>query len=320
MADYVKPADDVRGDPIRSFLLSIADEVDRLRQYDQHVVFRATEPPAEHTVRLMRTLGVPIEVTPVSAIATTGVPIYCPHPACGWSYERGGARGEGFLAVHLRVVHKDVDPRTNTTGDANTHQKASNGSVEPRREDTAMDMTPVRKWSRDLILDAFRRFQRERGRWPLASEECDYLPGRKAVNHHFRSWQAVLDELDAGKIPRARAAQKYVATGDLPTPTSRSRAAKPSGRKRRLPSVPEKRVSFPPSPAVSPAVVVESPEPVRAELGVRPEVSPIFDNLIAHQDELRAEADRLDQLSVDAAGKRDTIHMLLTEIAELTSG
>jgi hypothetical protein len=42
--------------------------------------------------------------------SSSSVPHYCPHRDCGWSFCGTQKKAEGYLAIHLRVVHKDATP------------------------------------------------------------------------------------------------------------------------------------------------------------------------------------------------------------------
>lgn len=44
-------------------------------------------------------------------IGGSPIPHYCPHAGCSYDSIVGGAKGEGFLQHHLRLMHDGVDPR-----------------------------------------------------------------------------------------------------------------------------------------------------------------------------------------------------------------
>lgn len=49
--------------------------------------------------------------TMVPERSSSTIPHYCPHPGCKWSFVGSQKKADGFLAVHIRIVHKGVDPR-----------------------------------------------------------------------------------------------------------------------------------------------------------------------------------------------------------------
>lgn len=167
-------------------------------------------------------------------------------------------------APAIEVAKQEVD----TARDTNARQKAPTGPVEPKREDTIVDTTPPSKWTRPSILEAFRRFHRERGRWPLASDTSPLLPSRKALNRQFKGgWQEAWDAVGAGTIPRANAARAY-AHGPAKRPT------KPSGRG---PAKPRKTVEPNASvPVEARPELLQEPEPAAgtAALAPRPDDLP----------------------------------------------
>ena len=147
------------------------------------------------------------------------VPIYCPHfPKCDWSYAGTKKRGQGFLETHVRVVHKGGWNGMDTHAGVKPSEARRNGAAKPTTEPARMD-TPdghsgqrVAAWTREEALAAFRAFHAEHGRWPLASDQPGRgtLPSPSALKRLGWNWQAVWTELDAGKVPIGRAAQKYL--------------------------------------------------------------------------------------------------------------
>lgn len=135
-------------------------------------------------------------------------------------------------------------------------------------------------YTREEILDGFRRFHAERGRWPLNSDipKCPYLPSNNGLRHCFPSWQAVWDELGAGQVPNGNAARAY-AQGAAAEPARSSTWAVGAilGDEPKGPAAPTKLAaeahgvdeSAPPPGMVSP---VASPDPPRGsgEVGSSP--------------------------------------------------
>jgi hypothetical protein len=64
---------------------------------------------------------------------------------------------------------------------------------------------------RTKYLDAFRRYQRENGRWPLPvdAKTTGYLPSGDVVAKHAGGWASLWAELGAGPVPTGQAAAKY---------------------------------------------------------------------------------------------------------------
>lgn len=49
--------------------------------------------------------------TMVPERSSSTIPHYCPHPGCKWSFVGSQKKADGFLSVHIRIVHKGADPR-----------------------------------------------------------------------------------------------------------------------------------------------------------------------------------------------------------------
>lgn len=70
---------------------------------------------------------------------------------------------------------------------------------------------------KDETLELFREFHNAYGRWPLPSDRvlAPDLPSSDRVRTWAGGWQALWDELGAGKVPSGRAAGNYRKTGHL---------------------------------------------------------------------------------------------------------
>lgn len=231
---------------------------------------------------------------------SSGVPIYCPHAGCSWSFDRQGKRGQGFLEVHLRVVHKDEDPRNRSepeplamldgTDGASPGPEATepgSGSDHQSQEDTRMDAL-----SREQTLADFRRYHEEHGRWPLPADakETDYLPSKDRVARLDGGWAGLWVELGAGKMPRGRAAGNYRAGK---TAVARTKAKRPAAT----------RTSEPRTRAPRPAVEAAGP-------GLT------FDHLASGIDSLRTEEQRLGALIDATSLKRDALRDIIQTLEE----
>lgn len=95
----------------------------------------------------------------------------------------------------------------------------ANGSTEPEREAVSMDTPVLGKdgrrrvpWALPEILEAFRAFHVEHGRWPLVSDAKgnQALPSSRGPESLGLTWQDIWDRLDAGKVPTGAGALKYL--------------------------------------------------------------------------------------------------------------
>jgi hypothetical protein len=247
---------------------------------------------------------------------STGVPLYCPHDGCPWSYDRAGSRGEGFLAVHLRVVHKGVDPRPakpeqqkrpalasvegrkpeeaaqkrDIEPDTKTGQQSENGSVEPQREDTRMDTKPCR--TPGCSNAANTRY----GRGPYANL-CDELciPKRRIEIGRINSAAHARRGAGAGKLAKSSG----LAVTPAPPEATDGESPPPVG-------APLERQAPEPAPAIAaldaspePPVPVEAPPvDVLGRLRLTGDFTRDAQRIRQEASVLRKQADALDQIAI----------------------
>lgn len=154
------------------------------------------------------------------APTSTGVPIYCPHAGCSWSFDRAGKRGEGYLDVHLRIIHKgQPDPRQAVLGPplplpAPVSVPITNGQriakPEPEQPRETASQTWARGHSRQPItytaaLAMFRATVEHLGHFPSVTEyqELHRSPSLPTLYRLFGSWPN-LRELCGAETPETR--------------------------------------------------------------------------------------------------------------------
>jgi hypothetical protein len=134
---------------------------------------------------------------------------------------------QDLLAIRLCSVGGCPEEVENGSDKCRRHDRAPVGldgwgqsrprDERPRREKLEMpkvDHPTMSTEMHDEFVQQFEAFRDAHGRWPLPSDTRDYpgkLPTRDRVDVHLGQggWQALWDELGAGKVPTGRAAQKY---------------------------------------------------------------------------------------------------------------
>lgn len=237
------------------------------------------------------------------SVVETGLVRYCPHKGCTWSFAGSSSRFDGYLDVHLRVLHHGVDPRAQTAPPTPLAPPEppqlpvlapALDDVEPDEKEIVMP-TDVQESRVAEFCTAFRRFHDKTGRWPLPGDvkTVDYLPTADFVRKQGASWQSLWDEVGAGKVPQGRAAANY-RTGRTATAAAKKPARAPLAL-------------APPAPAPAPAASPADPPPA---LGLT------WDGLAGNVDALKTEEQRLDDLSAAAAAKRDALRTIIEAIEQ----
>lgn len=277
----------------------------------EQVVWRPDFEPPRHTLALMRTLGVRVEVVPVSAVGT-GAVTYCPHSSCGWSFVGSRTRADGYLIVHMRVMHAGVDPRAIQvsereplghvapveptpaapgTSSASPSPQVGTGEAGSRSESTApptqretKTVVARRKWTREEILDAIKAHAAANEGVPPKSMDwsrsTDDHPSFAKVGEIFGKWNTAI--IEAGFEPHKPGRGEGRASGSTPTPKK-----------------PEHKP-------------VEAPPVSRNGNG-----GLTFDSIFGDIDALKTEVDRLNDLSVNAALKRDALQQIIETVGQL---
>lgn len=213
MAGYPKPGRDVASDPVREYLQSLPDRVALAEERGQPVVFVCDQEPEEHVRLLMRTLGVRVEVRPVTAVAVNQdvkvaagsdgaivvVSAYC--PTCRLE-AMPNVRGECSFCGTTIVDEDRLSARA-------MRDQIANGV--PAKTEAAAPAAAKKQrgriWTRGEVVAAILAFHAEHGRVPGADDWRHKDPDGKRptvdnVQAIFGKWSEGIRA--AGFTPRRR--------------------------------------------------------------------------------------------------------------------
>lgn len=276
------------------------------------VVWKPDREPTPHALRLMATLGVRVEWSPVTAVSAQKLLATrdCVYPNCPREADPGTHHCRTHQAYErdlIRAIPEGPHGAARASVQEPSIQVAKQEAAAPKE---APVVQPSTSWTRETAIAAVQKFARTHGRPPGSSD----LGRKNGLPSLPFAWGDKFSDL-------------IVAAGFEP-----SRFGPGSKSSGRGPAKPKTAVEPEPSPVPAEAEP-EQPNLSElatglAELAPRPDskadpgvplagISPLIDRLIGQRRELVEEALRLNELSVEAATKRDAIYQLVNQLEEL---